>query len=237
MSPLVMCALAASASTSERESTLGLAVGLAQTQFRDQQVTPLRHGGIGPEFGLHLDVLTPERLDRTSLTYHFGSSGVWNWHSGEIDTVWAPRVLGDDRSSLYVGVKNDSAFALRIGDNGTWQSNISFGAVVGARKALLERNDHRLWVEGTLSTPLIGVVGRPGFANPFQENSFSLRDWMFASVHNHQALDGSASLLWLRPSGSHLRLELRSLHQRISVRHPVTRARASVNLVAYWRIR
>lgn len=224
------------AQATEKQVVIGAAGGIAHTQFRDQQLTPLRHGGWGPSAALHIDVLTPTRLDRTRFSYHYGASGGWSWHAGEIDTVWAPRVLGDGDDGIYVGLKHDSHFSFRLWSGGSWQSAITFGAVVGARKAVLDRDGHRLWVEATLSTPLLGVVGRPGFAAQFQTNSLSIRDWMFSSLHNHIGVDGTGSLLWLRPSGSHLRLELRTVDDRIAVRHPVARSRSSLNVVAYWRL-
>lgn len=229
--------LAGPAHSSDGSQTLlGVSVGVLGTQFRDQQLTPLRHGGIGPAFGLDLTVLTPKRLDRLDVTYHFGSGEGWRWISLELDSMLAPRVLGSGNDGVYFGFKHDTGFALRWWGDGTWQSNITFGVVLGARAELLDRGGHRLWAEATVSTPLIGVVGRPGFAAPFQNDSMSLRDWMFASLHNHVALDTTASLLWLRPSGSHLRLELRTLDQRISVRHPVARSRTSAHLFATWRL-
>lgn len=218
---------------------LGASLGVARTFFRDHQLSPRRQGGVTGDFGLALDSLTRRRLDRLDVRYSTGGARAgtdgWRWEAWDLRWIVAPRVLTTRGGDLLVGVDAHLGFDLR-----QWEGEVSWQALVTAGPALAWRLQRAmrsgLWsLEGVVSSPLVGALGRPGFAGPFQETSLSRRDIFFSAPHNYRGLRGAVSLRWQRPGRSGLRLEFEAGGSQITVRHPASEATIGARVLAYWR--
>ena len=167
-------------------NSVAVGLGAAAAPFRDEQVSPLKQTGTGPVVGLSVDVLDAPRIDRTELSHLYFERDGWTSRDITGRWTWAPPVADLGWGTVHLGVDTELGLTLR-----TWRDAIAWHgeATVGPAAALrvpVARGG--VWTsESTVSTAVLGFLGRPGYAAPLQSRDLSTEDVAFASLHNHRA--------------------------------------------------
>lgn len=214
-------------------------VGPDGAQVRDRQPSPLRYGGWGVRVGVGVDDSDIRWRDRLDFTWRTGTLS--NDHGAELSrTGWAVdwllerRVLAVGEGGLSVGGRWHTLFERRDGAVESFDLRSVLEAAVGYRH-VLRFGEHRLWLEGGLSTPLIGAALRPGYGSPLVGRSLELGDAIFVGPHNLQGVAVESTALWRRPGGADLRATVAWRFERLTPPHVVERVDLVAELAWLWR--
>lgn len=217
-------------------NSVALTAGLTSLSFRDEALSPLRHGGPTPELAITLDAFAEPRIDRFAISWARKVDGNWKWLYLDASWFYTRRVAQLRSWDFFVGYDWENSFGSRTYvDTLSWNAQSTFGLGVGARHVIFDRANALLF-EARASTPLLGVIGRSGWGSTFQENGLSTRDLFVASPHNTLGGSFDVSLLWLRPTRGDLRIELESWMRQVNERHRLRDAGTSLSLSWYWRL-
>ncbi|MFN3197375.1 MAG: hypothetical protein ACE366_02985 [Bradymonadia bacterium] len=221
---------------SETWQSLAVTPSLIYTEFRDQQLSPLSHGGWSLQLGFALDAFDPENIDRLGAHWIEGAEGNWSWRQFDLKWFYAPRVMHGEHVDLFVGGSWQTGFGTRtLVDTDSWFVLSSLGPGVGGRMPMT-LGTHALWFEARAAAPVLGVLGRPGYASATQRLDVSGEEFFLAAPHNVQAVTFDVSCLWIRPKGGDLRLEVGGWVRRVTERHEAVDAGLALTLSAYWRL-
>ena len=215
-------------------TAVGVGVGAASAPYRDQQLSSVRRSGGGLTAQVSLDTLdAPGKLDRLTLDLLVGGEPDWPAQAVVGRWNWAPQIAMSGRARAFLGMGAEIGVTRRTWRDATgWHARGTVGPALGVRLPLVE--GAQVWTGEVVATaPLLGVVGRPGQGDALQSSSLSARDFALASLHNHRAARLAASVLWVSPSGTALRLEADIEGRTIPWRHPVAEARYGLTLLAY----
>ena len=120
-------------------------------------------------------------------------------------------------------------------DNTAWRAHATLGPLVAARLPLNEGRS--TWTaEVAASTPLLGALGRPGFATSFQDGTLSPQDITFATLDRHRGGRVLASLLWRREGRASLRFSAELSGRAIPWRHRLAEVQHVLSTMLYWRL-
>ena len=226
------------ATDSGPRAELGIGGAYVAMPFRDAQVSARRQQGAAGAFVVSLDGLGLPRLDRAELHAFLGGGPGWSWRGIQLRNTIAPDVATLGPVTIRVGAQLDTGGVVRRWrDAVTWRAQVALGPAVALRLPLVEGGSAAGWsTELVAASPLLGVLGRPGWASSLQGFSLSSRDLAFASLHNHRAGQLQASLLWERGDHASLRLQGELSGRVVIWRHRLAEVAHSVSLLLYWRL-
>lgn len=227
---------AAAREPAEGAQHLGITLGLSHSAFKDAHVSPRIQRGGGLRYGLELDGLGGAAIDRLSVHYAEASAGLWSWRSMGLRWAYSPEIVSLGSWRLHLGADWESLWTQRtFRDTPTWQGHSTVGPTLTARRAL-PLGGHRLWITAGISSPLVGIMARPGYAFTYQRDQLSGEDLFFAAPHRLRAVTADASVVWRRPGGEALRFALSAWARQITERQEAVEQGGFVTVSGYWRL-
>ncbi len=216
---------------------LGLGPALVQAPFRDAQVSARRAGGGSGGFAASFDTLDAGRYDRVSVVGTIGRRDGWFWRGLELRSTLAPDVVELGAFDLRVGGELAAGLTVRSWrDNVGWRGHVTLGPAVGLGWRVHDGERSQWTAEWVASTPLVGVIGRPGWAAAFQTGDHSLADYSFASLHRLRGGRTLLSLLWQREGRASIRFQAELSGRVVTWRHRLAEVQHVLSTLLYWRL-
>lgn len=218
----------------KRPDAILFTVGMLNTQTRDQHVSTRRKQGSSWQVGLGLEASDRVWIDRLLFSYHQGSVGDLERQGGEILWMIQRNIWSGKTTQLFLGGNWRTSINYRTDITTSWDALSTLELGTTLRKTI-PISTHQLWFDMGLSTPLIGLLARPGHAWPLKGRSLDLEDVELSTPHNVLGITQHNTVTWRRPNGADLQLQLTYRIERIATPQPLTRAQLNTTLSALWR--
>ncbi|MEN0060607.1 MAG: hypothetical protein AAGA48_00585 [Myxococcota bacterium] len=233
---LIASLLATLAHATPPHDEVGIGPALAFAPFREQQVSARRNGGGTGGALLSLDRRGVRRYDRLLVSFTMGRDDGWRWGGGDLRFTIAPDVAELGPMVLRVGGEAEVGAMVR-----TWLDNVGWRgqATLGPAMALawpFHEGASRWTAELVASTPVFGLIGRPGYAAALQTGSLSTQDFSFATFNRHRGGRLLASLLWEREGRASVRFQAELGGRVITWRHRLAEVNHVLSTLLYWRL-
>ncbi|MEO0606258.1 MAG: hypothetical protein AAF211_32820, partial [Myxococcota bacterium] len=165
-----------------------------------------------------------------------GQGDGWRWNGVEIRTTLAPDVADVGDVTVRVGVDFEGGYAVRSWvDNLGWRAHVALGPAVGLAWRVHEGERARWTTELVASTPLVGMVGRPGWGGPTQGGRF-LDDYTVASLNRLRGGRALVSLLLQREGRASIRFQAELSGRVVPWRHRLAEVSHVLTTLLYWRL-
>lgn len=231
-----MAATADSDHESWTQDALGVSIGAINAQVRDELTSPLAYNGPGVVLGFGWHTIGAERIDRVDGRIGWGTLRGLGWTHTALEYTLQPCWAQLASGQLCIGGLWHSSLDIREGTSTSWDARSTLDLAMSWRKPM-SAGAHTLLLDVGIATPVVGILGRPGYASEFVGDGFEVSDLQLAAPHNLQGADITARLTWFRPKRtSPARVELRWFAERIAVPHPILSLGAEARVTLYWSL-